>query len=224
MSQTQTPARRGAIEDANSAFKRNLMQTGPSGLLLGIGSTGSPVTIRQFRPEPTRVLVSARAYMQWILIFRAVLLGAHITILTHTPEAWQVLRSAILKCGGTIDITNDVADAPGQGRPYRPSLIVDDTADGIGARMGLGAWQAALILNDLASSAVVHSLRACDMTIASGVDSRGAENLRRGYVLNQQQLRLTNNLNEAEIVLAMPRRLTRVTMPPTPVEYDLLFS
>ncbi len=218
------PARRAAADESGSAVKQVLMQTGPSGLLLGVGSSGVPLTVRLFRPQPTRVLVSARAYMQWILIFRGVLLGAHVTILTQTPEAWDVLRNAVLRCGGTIDVTDNVADVPGQGRPYRPSLVVDDTADSTGVRMGLGAWQAVLILNDLAANSVVHTLRACDMTIASGVDARGVENLRRGYVLNAQQLRLTNNMSEAEIVVALPRRLTRVSMPPTPVEYDLLFS
>lgn len=217
-------AARAADEQSSAAVKTTVMHTGPSGLLLGIGSENTPVTIRLFRPDPTRVLVSARPYMQWILIFRAVLLGAHVTIVTHTPESWQLLKNAILRCGGTIDVAGDDASIPGQGRPYRPSLVVDDTATSQGVRMQLGGWQAVFIIDDLAASSAIHTLRACDLTVASGVESRGIDNLRRGYVLNPQQLRAANNLSQAEIIVALPRRLTRVTMPPTPIEYDHLFA
>ena len=64
-----------------SVDRREVVRTGPSGLLLGPTSEGRPVTVRIFRPEPTRALVSTRDYMKWILIFRAVTVGADTALL-----------------------------------------------------------------------------------------------------------------------------------------------
>ncbi len=203
--------------------RRAVVRTGPSGLLLGQTGDGRPVTVRIFRPDPTRVLVSTRDYMKWILVFRAVTIGAHATILTATPRSWASLAQVVEASGGTVEIADQIGQIPGQGRPYRPSLIVDDLAASDGVRMSLGAWQAVLIMNDASASAAIHTLRACDLTFVSPADSRASENLRRGYALNQQQLRQLNNLAENELVVAMPRRLTRVIMPPTQIEYEMLF-
>ena len=206
-----------------SVDRREVVRTGPSGLLLGPTSEGRPVTVRIFRPEPTRVLVSTRDYMKWILIFRAVTIGAHVTIITATPRAWASLVQVIRSSGGTVEVTDQVNAVPGQGRPYRPSLIIDDLAASDGVRMSLGAWQAVLVMNDASANAAIHALRACDLTLVSPADSRVAENLRRGYALTQQQLRQLNNLAENELVVAMPRRASRVIMPPTQIEYQVLF-
>lgn len=205
------------------AERTAMVRTGPSGLLIGSSNDGRPVTIRLFRPEPTRVLVSTRDYQKWILICRAVTIGAHVTIVTATPRSWSLLVDLVRGWGGTVDVVDDPAKAPGQGRPYRPSLVVDDLAQSDGVRMSMGAWQAVLILNDAASAAAIHTLRACDLTLVSPCDARTAENLRRGYALTPQQVRQLNNLAENELVVAMPRRVSRVTMPPTPLEYQLLF-
>lgn len=200
------------------------VRTGPSGLLLGAGDDGRPITIRLFGPEPVRVLVSARDYMKWILIFRAVTVGAHVTIITATPRVWVTLVDLVRGSGGTIELVSEPTQVPGQGRPYRPSLIVDDLAQSDGVRMSLGAWQAVLVLNDASSNQAIHALRACDLTLVAPCDARTVENLRRGYALIPQQLRQLNNLAENELVVAMPRRVSRVTMPPTPLEYQLLFQ
>lgn len=200
------------------------IRTGPSGLLLGPGEDGQPITIRLFRPEPTRVLASMRDYMTWILIFRAVTIGAHITIITATPRSWSLLVELVRSCGGTVDLLSKADSVPGQGRAYRPSLIVDDLAASDGVRMSLGAWQSVLVLNDASASSAIHTLRACDLALVSPCDARTVENLRRGYALTPKHLRQLNNLAENELVVAMPRRVSRVLMPPTPIEYQLLFK
>lgn len=202
-----------------------MIRTGPSGLLLGPGPDGRPITIRLFRPEPTRVFVATRDYMTWVLIFRAVTIGAHITVITATPRSWTLLVELVQASGGTIDLLSSAGSTiPGQGRPYRPSLIVDDLADSDGVRMSLGAWQSVLVLNDAAAGSAIHTLRACDLALVSPCDARTAENLRRGYALSTNQMRQLNNLAENELVVAMPRRVSRVLMPPTPIEYQLLFK
>ena len=74
------------------------------------------------------------------------------------------------------------------------------------------------------SRAFCKVLRSCDMALISPADTKTLENLRRAYVLSQRQLRLAQNLESNEVVLAMPRRLVRLAVPPTPTEYGLLFG
>lgn len=210
-------------QNAATAAKTGVMHTGPSGLLLGPSNNGD-VTIRLFRPRPTRLLVSVPDYVKWTLAYRAITLGAHLTILTGQPRSWAALGEVIKGSGGTVDIVDQVGKLPGQGRAFRPSLIIDDLAAGDGVRMPLGPWQAVLMIGDVSASATLHALRTCDMTLVSPCDAKAAENLRRGYGLNAAQQRLLNNLAANEVVVAMPRHAARVTMPPTPTEYRLLFG
>lgn len=206
-----------------TAARTGVMHTGPSGLLLGPSNSGD-VTIRLFRPRPTRVLASVPDYVKWTLAYRSISLGAHLTILTGQPRAWAALTEAIRGSGGTVDLVGQADQAPGQGRAFRPSLIIDDLAAGDGVRMPLGPWQGVLVIGDASASSSMHALRSCDMTLVSPCDAKAADNLRRGYGLNAAQQRLLNNLAANEVIVAMPRHAARVTMPPTPTEYRLLFG
>lgn len=195
-----------------------------SGLVLGHGRSGAPITLQLFRPTPTRVLTDVRDYMTWVLAFRSVALGAHVTVLTADPRGWAGLVRAVQQCGGTIEVAGDPTAIPGEGRPYRPSLVIDDLAATDGTRIVLGPWQSVMVIVDAAAPSAVHALRACDLALVAPCEGRTAENLRRGLALNPQMLRQGTQLAENELVVAMPRRLERVSMPPTPIEYQMLFT
>jgi len=203
--------------------REGVVRTGPSGLLLGHGRTG-PITIRLFRPVPTRLLLAVPEYVTWLLAFRCISLGAHLSILANQRRRWQGLADAVQGCGGTTEFLASGAPLPGQGRPYRPSLIIDDASHFDGSQISLGRFQAVMVTEDASASGAIHALRSCDMALVSPCDVKTTENLRRAYMLTQRQLRLCNNLEANEVVLAMPRRLVRLSIPPTPTEYDLLFG
>lgn len=203
--------------------REGVVRTGPSGLLLGHGRTG-PITIRLFRPVPTRLLLAVPEYVTWLLAFRCISLGAHLSILANQRRRWQGLADAVQGCGGTTEFLASGAPLPGQGRPYRPSLIIDDASHFDGSQISLGRFQAVMVTEDASASGAIHALRSCDMALVSPCDAKTTENLRRAYMLTQRQLRLCNNLEANEVVLAMPRRLVRLSIPPTPTEYDLLFG
>lgn len=219
----EVPRPSTAAPVATQPAARNVVRTGPSGLLLGQGPTG-PVSVRLFRTRPTRITVSAPEYIPWLLAFRSISLGAHLSIVTKDNSRWEALVGVIRRCGGTADVITPRQPMPSQGRPYRPSLIVDDEDSFDGSQAQLGPWQAILVAENAATSGAIHSLRTSDMAIVSPVDSRAAENLRRAYALNPRQLRLMANLEPSEVVLAMPRRVVRVSVPPTQTEYGLLFG
>jgi hypothetical protein len=205
------------------AQPEGVVRTGPSGLLLGHGRTG-PITIRLFRPVPTRLLLAVPEYVTWLLAFRCISLGAHLSIVATERRRWQGLADTVTSCGGTAEFSPPGGVLPGQGRPYRPSLIIDDAAHFDGSQVPLGRFQAVMVTEDASSSGAIHALRSCDMALVSPCDARTTENLRRAYVLTQRQLRLCQNLEANEVVLAMPRRLVRLSIPPTPTEYTLLFG
>jgi hypothetical protein len=206
-----------------SSVTEAVVRTGPSGLLLGHGRTG-PITIRLFRPNPTRLLLAVPDYVTWLLAFRCISLGAHLSIIANERRRWQGLANAVQLCGGTVDFHEPSDALPSQGRPYRPSLVIDDSAGFDGTTVALGPWQAVMMTADATHSGAVHLLRSCDMALASPCDAKTTDNLRRAYVLNPRQLKLTNNLEGNEVALCMPRRVNRVSIPPTPTEYGLLFG
>ena len=200
----------------------SVVSTGPSGLLLGRGP-GGPVALRLFRPRPTRLYLAVPDYMRWLLAFRAMCLGAHLSVLAEDHREWLVLGHTLRACGGTIDPLRDLENVPGQGRPFRPSLVIDDM-DAVQPTHRLGAWQALARIGDPTSSKAVGELRNCDVAIVTPLDGRTGENLRRAYALPSTQVKAASDLGETEVALASVRRLARVTVPPGPMEYRMLFG
>lgn len=200
----------------------NFSSTGPSGLLLGRGP-GGPVALRMFRPEPTRLYLAVPEYMRWLIAFRAMSIGAHISVIAPDHREWLVLADTVRACGGTIDLLRGTENLPGQGRPFRPSLIIDDM-DIIQPTHRLGAWQAVARIGDASSNKSVGELRNSDVAIVTPLDGKTGENLRRAYALPASQVKAASDLGETEVALASVRRLARVVVPPSPMEYRMLFA
>lgn len=220
---TATRAADWQLTDVEATGKAAVVRTGPSGLAIGRSAKGE-VLLRLFRPQGTRAFLATPEYATWLLVFRAMSLGAHISIVAAEHRRWQALADAIVRCGGTVDLLLSADKVPGQGRPYRPSLVVVDSAEREAAGLSAGAWQAVAVTGDVQASASVHLLRNCDLALFGTVESRALDNVRRAYVLTQAQMKLAANLGQSDVVLAMPRRLTRIAMPPGPMEYRLLFE
>ncbi|NLE97634.1 MAG: hypothetical protein GX596_06560 [Propionibacterium sp.] len=200
----------------------HVTSTGPSGLLLGRGP-GGPVALRMFRPQPTRLYLAVPEYMQWLIAFRAMAIGAHISVIAPDHREWLALADVVRACGGTIDLLRSTENIPGQGRPFRPSLIVDEM-DAVQPTHRLGAWQAVARIGDASSNKAVGELRNSDVAIVTPLDGKTGENLRRAYALPASQVKAASDLGETEVALASVRRLARVTVPPSPMEYRMLFT
>ena len=200
----------------------SVMSSGPAGLLLGRGPAG-PVAVRLFRPEPTRVFLHAPAWVSWLVSFRAVCLGAHVSVVSSDHRPWLGLAESVRACGGTIDLLRTADDLPGRGRPYRPSLIVDEQG-AVTPQRRLGPWQALVSAGDSGAEATVSDMRNSDMCMVAPVDGRTAETLRRAYALSPQQMKQTVDLGESDLVCASVRRLVKVAAPPSPTEYRMLFG
>lgn len=202
--------------------RSSLMSTGPSGLVLGQGPAG-PVTMRLFRMQPTRVFMSAPEYVTWLIAFRAVCLGAHLSVLTLEQRRWLPLADVIRTCGGTVDILHGIENLPGAGRPYRPSLVIDEVG-AVTPQTRIGAWQALITAGNPSTGKSVSEMRNSDLTVLAPVEGRAADNLRRAYALTQTQMKPTQTMGETDVVLASVRRLVKVPVPPSPTEYRMLFG
>ncbi|OYN96333.1 hypothetical protein [Enemella evansiae] len=215
----------GNFQLAADTGRSGVVRTGPSGLVLGNGPKG-PVTIRLFRERGTRLAVSVPQYVAWLLTFRSISLGAHISLLPTQEREWLGLVERVRRHGGTVDVVPGGAAArlPEAGLPYRPSLIVDDTDLYDGSQAGIGAWQAVLLTTDLREAQAVGTLRSVDMTLVNSADNRVIDNLRRAYFLSPRQVKACQLLAEDEVMLAMPRRVVKLSVRPTPLEYQLLFG
>lgn len=207
---------------ARKSDRSSVMTTGPSGLVLGHGPAG-PVAVRLFRPEPTRVFMATPDYLKWLISFRAVCLGAHLSIISGEHRGWLTLADTIRACGGTVDLLRSIENVPGQGRPFRPSLIVDELGK-VTTQTRLGAWQALISVGDPTQGKAVNDMRNSDLTMISPVEGKAADSLRRAYALGSNQMKLTAGLGESDLILASVRRLVKVPVPPSPTEYRLLFG
>lgn len=203
--------------------REGVVRTGPSGLVLGEGPKG-PVTIRLFRERNTRLVLAVPQYVTWLLAFRAISMGAHVSVLADAPRDWQALVERIQAHGGTADLVGPQHSLPEAGRPYRPSLIVDAAARYDGAQAQLGRWQAVLVTADMASDSAVADLRACDMGLITPEGPGTIDHMRRAYFLNPRQVRACELMADDEVMLAMPRRIVKVAVRPTALEYQLLFG
>lgn len=206
----------------NRTSRSSLMTTGPSGLLLGHGAAG-PVTMRLFRMQPTRVFMSTPEYVTWLVAFRAVCLGAHLSVLTTEQRRWLPLADVIRTCGGTVDILHTIDNLPGAGRPYRPSLVIDEMG-AVTPQTRVGPWQALVATSNSATGKSVNEMRNSDLSIIAPVEGRTADNLRRAYALTPTQMKQTADMGDVDVVLASVRRLVKVPVPPSPTEYRMLFA
>ncbi len=199
------------------------VSTGPSGLMLGAGTHG-PVAIRLFRRTGTRLALAVPEYVTWLLAYRCISLGAHLSIHAQDPRRWAGLLDAVRVGGGTAELLGPQDQTPTAGRPYRPSVVIDDSSHYDGVQVPIGPWQAQLITTDVSTSSSVFTLRSSEMALVAPMNDKTAANLGRAYALTTRQLRSCQDLMANEVVLAMPRRAVKIAVPPTKLEYQQLFA
>lgn len=194
--------------------------SGPAGVVIG-HHRGQPISLSLFNLRPVRMALAVHDEHRLLLILRAAALGAHVSLITDEPGRWRAAVEPIVADGGTVDLVTSATRVPGAGRAYRPSLIINDSAN-FDVYKQLGSWQGLINVVDVRTDRADAVLRSGQLSMVSVYDDRGLERLKRAYALSSRQLRLAENLDRTDVLLATARRLVRCAMVPTATEHGML--
>jgi type VII secretion protein EccE len=75
--------------DGGTALPPLTFRTGGDGLVIGVDRHGAPVTVRLFRPEPTRAVLVGDLRCAATIVLRALAVGAQVLIRSSRPYAWE---------------------------------------------------------------------------------------------------------------------------------------
>ena len=141
---------------AAADVNRLALPLGLTGLMVGRNRQGAPMTLRLFRPEPTRMTLVGGVRAAQLMALRAMALGARVVVQTYRPHAWEPFIRGATMPGQVIPML-----PPGRpvgevtGTPWQPTLIVSDCGPAennqgpAGPGTGPG-WQATLVVRGAA--------------------------------------------------------------------------
>lgn len=160
-----------------------------AGLVLGSGPEGALV-VRLFRSDPVRICVVSLGQLAQLIAYRALAVGAHVTVVTDAVAAWSRLVSAVPRGPSWLTVLPTGARVTATGSLARPSLVVDATRDHQALpRWEQGDWQTFVsVQSDLETSDEVR-LRSYDLLIAQRLAPPAAEVARRGFGLAKDRAR-----------------------------------
>lgn len=124
------------------------------GVVVGLDRHRTPVVLRMFRPEPTRLAVIGALRCAQLLTVRAMAVGARVFVETGRPDAWAdfgqrfALRGDGFSVGGVGAGAAGAASGKSGPASYdRPRLVVVDAGYPV-AVASTGGWQATLVLRE----------------------------------------------------------------------------
>ncbi|REF36566.1 hypothetical protein [Thermasporomyces composti] len=155
----------------------------PSGLVLGSGQSGALV-VRLFRSDPVRMCVVSPGRLAQLIAFRAVAVGAHVTVVTDAVAAWSRLVQAVPRGPAWLTVLPTGARVNATGSVARPSLVVDATRDHQALpRWEQGDWQTFVCVQSDLAPADEARLRSYDLLVTQRLSSQAADVARRGFGL-----------------------------------------
>ncbi|MDZ5445304.1 type VII secretion protein EccE [Micromonospora sp. 4G57] len=195
---------------------------GEAGLMVGANRHGGAVSVRLFRPEPTRLLLVGGVRAAQLVVLRALALGARVVVQTARPRAWEPFVRGAGAPGGAVPVIppgRPVGGAPGS--PVRPLLLVVDAgAASDGAQPGT-AWQCTLVVRDGLTPAEVDALARADLAILQPLDPGEAALAGAALGLGGSAEWLTR-IRDDMVAVVNRRALRWALLSPTPIESQLV--
>jgi len=156
---------------AAADVNRLALPLGLTGLMVGRNRQGAPMTLRLFRPEPTRMTLVGGVRAAQLMALRAMALGARVLVQTYRPHAWEPFIRGATMPGQVIPMV-----PPGRqlgevdGTSWQPTLIVSDCGPAennqgpVGPGTGPG-WQATLVVREQLTHADTDGLSRADVVL-----------------------------------------------------------
>jgi type VII secretion protein EccE len=193
---------------------------GGDGLMIGTNRHGAPVTLRLFRPEPTRLVLIGGVRAAQLLALRAMALGARVVVQTSRPYAWEPFVRGVSTPGETITLVpagRQVALPPGT--QMHPLLLMVDMGP-VGADAGAG-WQATLVVRDELAPADVDTLSRADLVVLQPLRPDEAALAAGTLGLGEAQEWLTR-IREDMVGVVNRRAVRWALLSATPIERQLV--
>jgi hypothetical protein len=184
---------------------------GGTGLVLGQDRTGGLVAVPLFGPRPTLAVAVGGVRFAVLLGFRALALGARISIESARPTQWDLL----VRLGAERD--RDAPDRPAA-LPPRPRLaITEQPAVGVDP----APWSTTLVVRPALTPADADTIRRADLVLAQPLAPAQADLLAAALGRPAEAGAYTLPRPDSVIVLsAEPTRVVRLA--PTLIEYHLI--
>jgi hypothetical protein len=193
---------------------------GGDGLMIGTNRHGAPVTLRLFRPEPTRLVLIGGVRAAQLLALRAMALGARVVVQTSRPYAWEPFVRGVSTPGETIALIpagRQVALPPGT--QMHPLLLMVDVGP-VGSDSGAG-WQATLVVRDELAPADVDTLSRADLVVLQPLRPDEAALAAGTLGLGEAQEWLTR-IREDMVGVVNRRAVRWAMLSATPIERQLV--
>jgi hypothetical protein len=165
----------GSHTASRSALAQLRISTPGTGLILGADRQQGPVSVRFFRPEPTRIALVGGAWAGQLVTFRALALGARVAVVTADPQAWQGFGERATGRGDRVAVLSAEQPLAVTASAQQPILVVYDLGQlGATAPQPLGPWQTQLTILRQLSQPGVPSIQDCNLVMLQRLGSAEA--------------------------------------------------
>ncbi|MEH1130716.1 hypothetical protein [Micromonospora sp. CPCC 206061] len=165
----------GSHTASRSALAQLRIASPGTGLILGADRQQGPVSVRFFRPEPTRIALVGGAWAGQLVTFRALALGARVAVVTADPQAWQGFGERATGRGDRVAVLSAEQPLAVTASAQQPILVVYDLGQlGATAPQPLGPWQTQLTILRQLSQPGVPSIQDCNLVMLQRLGSTEA--------------------------------------------------
>jgi len=160
------PLRIGSHTASRSALAQLRFSSLGTGLILGADRQQRPVSVRFFRPAPVRVALVGSVWAAQLVAFRALALGARVTVVTAEPHAWHSFGERSTGRSDRVVITAAERPIAPSATALRPALVIYDLGvAGARSPQPLGPWQTQLTVLRQLDQAGAPAVQDCDVVL-----------------------------------------------------------
>ncbi|MBM7082673.1 hypothetical protein [Micromonospora humidisoli] len=195
----------------------------PAGLVLGADRRRAAVTIRLFRPEPTRVVLVGGVWAGQLVAFRALALGARVVVVTADPTTWTGFGPAALgRAADRVEVRVDGRPVPAAGTAGQPTLIVRDLPPHAPGSTIPGPWQAELTVLRRLDAGTAPALRDSDLCVLQRLSADESVTAQQALRLPPDSGRFLRVMADDMLALVGGGADRHLWISQTPVEQHLL--
>lgn len=165
----------GSHTVSRSALAKLRLSTPGTGLILGADRQQRPVSVRFFRPEPTRVALVGGAWAGMLVAFRALALGARVAVITADPRTWHGFGERATGRGDRVAVFPTEQPLALAATAQQPVLLLYDLGlVGPNAPQQLGPWQTQMTVLRQLDQSGVPSIQDCNLVMLQRLGSAEA--------------------------------------------------